>query len=119
MENVQGIGIASAQLALLQRMQQTAMAAGTTAIAPAQVMPASMQPTGQLSFADVLNRAIEGVDSIQHSAAAKQTAVETGISDDLTGAMVESQKASVSFAAMVQVRNKLTTALDEIMNLAV
>jgi len=32
--------------------------------------------------------------------------------------MLESQKASVAFSAMVQVRNKLTTALDEVMNIA-
>jgi flagellar hook-basal body complex protein FliE len=30
--------------------------------------------------------------------------------------MIESQKASVAFSAMMQVRNKLTTALDEVMN---
>lgn len=119
MEKVQGIAVASAQFALLQRMQQTAMAASAAAISPAQIAPASVTPSGPLSFADALNHAIDGVDNIQRSAAARQTAVETGISDDLTGAMVESQKASVSFAAMVQVRNKLTTALDEIMNMAV
>ena len=40
-----------------------------------------------------------------------------GLSDDLAGAMIESQKASVAFSAMMQVRNKLTTALDEVMNI--
>ena len=44
--------------------------------------------------------------------------VDSGKSDDLAGAMIESQKASVAFSAMVQVRNKLTTALDEVMNIA-
>lgn len=119
MDKVQVISASTAQFAMLQRMQQTAMAATTGAVSPAQILPASMQQASPLSFSDVLNSAINNVDSIQHSAAAKQTAVDTGMSDDLTGALVESQKSSVSFAAMVQVRNKLTTALDEIMNMAV
>ena len=39
-----------------------------------------------------------------------------GTSDDLTGAMIESQKASVAFSAMLQVRNKLTQAFDDVLN---
>ena len=119
MDNVQVISASTEQFAMLQHMKQTAMVATTGSVSPAQTLPASMQQVSQLSFSDVLNSAINNVDSIQKSAAARQTAVDTGMSDDLTGALVESQKASVSFAAMVQVRNKLTTALDEIMNMAV
>ncbi|EIT50098.1 flagellar hook-basal body complex FliE family protein [Yersinia pestis PY-101] len=44
--------------------------------------------------------------------------MDMGISDDLTGTMLASQKASVAFSAMVQVRNKLTSALDDVMNTA-
>lgn len=119
MEKITGIAAPAAQFALMHRMQQTALAATAGAVSPAQIFPAGMQPGQSASFAGLLTRAIQGVDSVQHSAAAKQTAVETGVSDDLTGAMIESQKASVSFAAMVQVRNKLSTALDDIMNMAV
>lgn len=119
MEKIHGIALPSAQLAMLQRMQHTALAATAGAVSPAQIFSTGIQPAGAASFTEMLSHAIHSVDGVQHSAAAKQTAVETGISDDLTGAMVESQKASVSFAAMVQVRNKLSSALDEIMNMAV
>ncbi|WP_016593177.1 flagellar hook-basal body complex protein FliE, partial [Yersinia pestis] len=71
-----------------------------------------------LSFSQVLNGAIKSVDQLQHVASEKQTAMDMGISDDLTGTMLASQKASVAFSAMVQVRNKLTSALDDVMNTA-
>ncbi|WP_072016821.1 flagellar hook-basal body complex protein FliE [Erwinia oleae] len=71
------------------------------------------------SFSSVLDQAINHVDRLQNSASEKQRAVDMGISDDLTGAMLESQKASVAFTAMVQVRNKLTSALDDVLNLSV
>jgi len=44
-------------------------------------------------------------------------AVDSGKSDDLLGAMIDSQKASVSFSALLQVRNKLTTAFDDVMRM--
>lgn len=43
--------------------------------------------------------------------------VDSGRSDDLAGAMIESQKASVAFSALLQVRNKLTTAFDDVMRM--
>lgn len=108
------------QQQLLARMQQTAASAGPAFglnIAPAD--SAAFGSTAQpVSFASALNAAIDNVDQMQHIASARQTAIDTGQSDDLTGAMIESQKASVAFSAMMQVRNKLTTALDEVMNIA-
>lgn len=123
MEKISGLGIAASQHELLTRMQQTAANASAGVIssnfniAPADsaFMGAQAQP---VSFASAMNKAIDNVDQMQHAASARQTAIDTGQSDDLTGAMIESQKASVSFSAMMQVRNKLTSALDEVMNIA-
>ncbi|WP_462380845.1 flagellar hook-basal body complex protein FliE [Pseudomonas sp. Marseille-QA0892] len=61
--------------------------------------------------------ALRAVDAEQHQAASAMTAVDSGNSEDLVGAMVQSQKASVSFSALLQVRNKLTTAFDDIMRM--
>ena len=47
------------------------------------------------------------------------TAVETGQSDDLVGAMIASQKASLSFNALMQVRNKVVTSFEEILKMPV
>jgi flagellar hook-basal body complex protein FliE len=82
----------------------------------------SLSPTATLappSFGAVMDQVITQVDNQQHMAADKQRAIDMGISDDLTGAMLESQKASIAFSAMMQVRNKLTTAFDEVMNISI
>jgi Flagellar hook-basal body protein len=119
MDEITATGVNSAQMSILQRMQQTAALASAGALAtPAAIQPPDTAFTARepLSFGQVLNSAINNVDAVQHSAGAKQKAIDMGQSDDLAGAMIESQKASVAFSAMMQVRNKLTSALDEVMN---
>jgi flagellar hook-basal body complex protein FliE len=46
-------------------------------------------------------------------------AVDSGKSDDLVGAMVASQKASLSFATMLQIRNRLVQAFDDVMKMPI
>ncbi|MEB0950556.1 flagellar hook-basal body complex protein FliE [Citrobacter sedlakii] len=119
MDEIRATGMNPTQTEILSRMQHTAALASTsgmdahTSVQPASSAFAASEP---LSFGQVLNNAIDNVDAIQHSAGAKQKAIDMGQSDDLAGAMIESQKASVAFSAMMQVRNKLTSALDEVMN---
>lgn len=120
MDKIAAAGINTAQQALLERMQRTASlaSAGAVNLSPT-IAPANdaFTRTDPVSFSRVLNNAINNVDALQHSASAKQTAIDMGQSDDLAGAMIESQKASVAFSAMMQVRNKLNSALDDVMNI--
>jgi len=102
---------------MIAQMEQMRAQATGSGIAPASGLP-STASLSTPSFGSVLDRTIRHVDNLQHLAADKQQAVDMGLSDDLTGAMLESQKASVAFSAMMQVRNKLTTAFDEIMNIS-
>jgi flagellar hook-basal body complex protein FliE len=53
----------------------------------------------------------------EQTAAQKVEAVESGRSDDLVGAMLSSQEASLSFSMLMQVRNKVMGGLDELMKL--
>lgn len=121
MDKINAIGMSASQQAMLDRMHTTAAVASSGAlshsafIAPGETL-SGVTGAHELSFSQVLNNAIDNVDGLQHAAGAKQKAIELGQSDDLAGAMIESQKASVAFSAMMQVRNKLTTALDEVMN---
>lgn len=72
------------------------------------------------SFADMLSNAVNSVAEQQNSANAMSTAYEKGDpSVDLPQVMIELQKASVSFEAMTQVRNKLVDAYKEIMSMPV
>ena len=81
--------------------------------------PSDGVPAEKVSFTAIMESAIHSIDSQQHEAASKMTAVEVGKSDDLVGAMVASQKAGLSFSALVQVRNRLVSGFDEIMRMPV
>ena len=95
---------------MLSRMQQlTALAEGR----PSQAMVKAQEERLSQSFAAVLR----AIDDQQHKADAAMAAVSKGESDDLVGAMVTSMRASISFSALVQVRNKLATAFDDIMRM--
>lgn len=57
------------------------------------------------------------VDDRDQAAAARMEAVERGESDDLVGAMLASQEASLSFSMLMQVRNKVAGAVDELIKM--
>lgn len=69
-------------------------------------------------FAAMLKQSIDSVNQTQQKAGKLATAFETG-KDDVTLAevMIASQKASVSFQAMLQVRNKLVDAYKDVMSM--
>ena len=69
------------------------------------------------SFAQSLKDAVHGVDAKEHAAAEQMAAVDSGRSDDLVGAMLSSQQASLSFSMLTQVRNKVMGAIDDLVKL--
>ncbi len=75
--------------------------------------------TSQPGFASTLRNAIENVDAQQHDAHRQATAVDSGQSDDLVGAMLSSQQASLSFSMLIQVRNKLMGAFDDVIKMQI
>ncbi|MCY1337773.1 Flagellar hook-basal body complex protein FliE [compost metagenome] len=104
--------IMQVQQDMLDRMNQLKDLSGAT-IKPAGAVE-GQAPGG---IATAFEDALRAVDAQQHQASAAMAAVDSGKSDDLVGAMIDSQKASVSFSALLQVRNKLTGAFDEIMRM--
>lgn len=71
-------------------------------------------------FATVLKASLDQVSQMQTDSQAKQAAFETGDPNaNLQDVMVSLQKASLSFQTMVQVRNKLVSAYQEVMNMQV
>ena len=74
--------------------------------------------TGQANFASLLQSSIENVNAAQQQAGGLAQAFEAGDSKvDLNEVMVSLQKASISFQAMTQVRNKLVSAYQEVMSM--
>ncbi|MDR1995081.1 flagellar hook-basal body complex protein FliE [Azonexus sp.] len=89
-----------------------AQATGKTAESPAAA--------GGTDFAAVLKNSIDKVSAAQEQAnqmAEKLAAGDT--SQNLHEVMVALQSASISFQEMVQVRNKLATAYQDIMNMQI
>ena len=81
---------------------------------------ASAQEVGAPSFSDMLGQAVGKVNETQQASSQLASAFEVGQSGiDLTDVMIASQKASVSFQAMTQVRNKLVQAYQDIMQMPV
>ncbi len=72
------------------------------------------------SFGDLMTKAINNVNEVQKDSSAMATAYEKGVAGvDITDVMIASQKASVSFQAMVQVRNKLVEAYKDVMSMPI
>ncbi len=71
-------------------------------------------------FGEMFQQAISSVNSTQQQANALATSFETGDPKvSLAQVMVASQKASVSFQALTQVRNRLVDAYKDIMNMPI
>jgi flagellar hook-basal body complex protein FliE len=89
----------------------------------AQARSESAAPAGEAGapdFADLLKQSVDKVNDMQQQAGQLATAFEKGDPNvDLAEVMVALQKAGVSFQAMVQVRNRLVSAYQDIMNMQV
>jgi flagellar hook-basal body complex protein FliE len=97
-------------LAQIRAMQAQAVA---RPVAP----PVAGAPGG---FETLLRGAIGSVNQSQVAAQDLQSAFERGDSStDLSNVMLATAKAQVSFKAMVEVRNRLVNAYQEIMNMPI
>ncbi len=72
-----------------------------------------------LSFSDTLNQAIQNVNDLQKVSNKKIEELATGKTDNVADVMIASEKADIAFRLMVQVRNKIVDAYQEIMKMQV
>jgi len=89
-----------------------------------EIAPGKINTTKEVSeapkFGDLLSNAVNSVNETQMKSSAMATAYEQGDpSVSLTQVMIQSQKSSVSFQALTQVRNKVVKAYEDIMNMPV
>ena len=106
----------SASIGMVQaRIKADAEALSLAVSRPA---PQPEDASGSLvSFSESFQAAIRGVDDKDRAAAEKMAAVDSGRSDDLVGAMLASQEASLSFSMLMQARNKLVGAMEDLIKL--
>ncbi len=71
------------------------------------------------SFAATLKEAIGQVNELQKTSDIKAQELATGKTDDIAGVMLAAEKADIALRTMVQVRNKIIDAYQEIMRMQV
>jgi flagellar hook-basal body complex protein FliE len=69
---------------------------------------------GGLNFGDVLQNAVQGVNSLNDSADMQVNNLLQGGSGDMSSVMIAVEKADASFQLMMQVRNKIVNAYQDI-----
>lgn len=100
--------------AVRSRIVEDAADLRTFAPAPAVAVDQSSRTDG---FASFFERAVHNVDAQDRVAGEKMAAVDAGRSDDLVGAMLASQQASLSFSMLMQARNKVVGAMEDLIKL--
>ncbi|EHQ51973.1 MULTISPECIES: flagellar hook-basal body complex protein FliE [Ectothiorhodospira] len=99
---------------VLQQMRVLAASAGL------EGPKAAVPPPAQPNFAAALKQSMDKVNSAQQKGNQLATRFEMGDPDvDLAQVMIATQKASISFEATMQVRNRLVSAYQDIMNMQV
>lgn len=81
--------------------------------------PAASAKDAGPSFADTLKEAVNNVNQLSLDADRKAQELSTGKTDDIAGVMMAAEKADIALRAMVQVRNKIIDAYQEIMKMQV
>lgn len=84
------------------------------------ISPSTVKPTGPSGFGSALSKALENISAQQQQAANLQQRFQLndpGVSLEET--VLSMQTANLSFQALVQVRNRVVAAYQDIMNMQV
>jgi flagellar hook-basal body complex protein FliE len=81
--------------------------------------PKAQASGGGPSFNDVLMKNIEQVNKLQQDAEKAIEDVASGRRDDVDGVLIAKQKADLAFQMLLQVRNKMVDAYEEIKQMRV
>lgn len=83
-----------------------------------QAMPAKeSSPTDGAGFGSRLRELVNGVDALQDQAGELQTSAIRGEDVEVHDVMIASEQAGLAFALMLEVRNKLVDAYQELMRM--
>ena len=105
--------INSTQNHLLEQMQSLQSLAQGKALQP------DVRVEQQQNFGQLMQQAINQVNETQQQAVGLARSFELGENVDLSEVMIALQKSKVSFEALTQVRNKLLSAYQDVMNMSV
>ena len=85
-------------------------------ILPAEADVSLLRPSGseESGFREVLHSAIDDIQQLESQAQTKVAGVLDGTGTDVHSALIAVEKADLSFQLMMQVRNKIVSAYEEI-----
>ena len=92
---------------------------GAGGFSPGGAQGAGAPDAGGPSFKDVLMENIKQVNDLQQDATKAIEDLQTGKRNDVEGVMLATQKADTAFKMLVQLRNKVQGAYEEIKQLRV
>lgn len=110
----------TSMLAQLRAAAQKPEGLGSSAIASPVQKTNAASPTSQVNFSDALKASLDQVNNMQLQS--EKLGQDFAMGNDnvsLSDVMIAGQKANIAFQATVQVRNKLVTAYQDMMNMQV
>ncbi len=81
--------------------------------------PVKQASQGDQGFGEILKNAVESVNAMQHEAGRLEDAVAKGENVNIHQAVIAGEKAGLSFRLLMQVRNKMIDAYQEVMRMQV
>jgi flagellar hook-basal body complex protein FliE len=93
--------------------------ASVTSALPAALAPAGTHAAAGSGFRDLLEGAIQRVDTLKQAADQGIERVLAGEGQELHGVVLATQRAELAFELFMQVRNKVTAAYQEVMRMQI
>ena len=100
------------QRMMLGKMMEMQQLAASDRIEP------NLIPNSDVSISEDFKFVVRSINEQQNIAGDMMKAVDTGQSEDVVGAMVASQKASLSFSMLMEMRNKVLNGIDDVMRVS-
>ncbi|MEY4269767.1 MAG: hypothetical protein RLZZ58_983 [Pseudomonadota bacterium] len=107
-------GVMAMRQSVLDQNQALRVATQPTVAPPSEPLAGTAAAP---DFTTAMRGALAQVNALQDQSRAASEAFERGETSDIASVMLARQKASVSFEATMQVRNKLLSAYSDIMNM--
>src|SRR5690606_22979204 len=110
-------GMSASIAAVRARIETDAQALSSPSIKPGFDIEQTHGSHARAGLGAGLRQILDAADAQDRAASEKMAAVDSGQSDDLVGAMLASQQASLSFSMLMQVRNKVVAAMEDLIKL--
>jgi len=103
------------QRLMLGKMMEMQQLAASDRIEP-NIIP--NDNVSNVSIGEDFKYVVRSINEQQNIAGDMMKAVDTGQSEDVVGAMIASQKASLSFSMLMEMRNKVLNGIDDVMRMS-